>query len=85
MQHTAGGVLMALEPEVQQALLDHVQRNCDAANAEGDSPVLLCSSSLRLPLRKLLERYMPQLPVLAYNEVSAKANVVFSGQVAFAA
>lgn len=85
VQHTAGGTLLALEPGFQQRLLDDIQLSVDRAIAEGHSPVLLCSAAVRLPLRKLTERYMPHLPVMAYNEVSAKAEVEFVGQVAPAA
>lgn len=82
VQHTAGGVILALEPALQQNVLDQLQSQCNLAIAQGQHPVALCSSSLRLPLRKLVERYLPQLPVMAYNEVSAKAEVEFVGQVA---
>jgi flagellar biosynthesis component FlhA len=34
-----------------------------------------------LPLRRLLERYMPSLHVLAYSEVASRAEVEFVGQV----
>lgn len=35
----------------------------------GAQPVLLCSARVRLPLRRLLQRSFPHLPVLAYNEL----------------
>ncbi|MBS1715942.1 MAG: flagellar biosynthesis protein FlhA [Armatimonadetes bacterium] len=85
VQHTAGGVSLALDPQVQQRVLDELSRGFDDAVRDGRNAVVLCSSALRLPLRKVVERYLPQLPVLAYNEVSAKAEVEFVGQVAFAA
>ena len=49
--------------------------------AQGHQPVLLCGNNVRLPLRKLVERYIPNLHVLAYNEVSAQAEVEFVDQV----
>ncbi|MBS1721431.1 MAG: flagellar biosynthesis protein FlhA [Armatimonadetes bacterium] len=85
VQHTAGGVVLALEPAVQQKLLDELKAGQEAATAEGRHAIVLCSTSLRLPLRKLIERYMPHLAVVAYNEVSTQAEVEFVGQVAFAA
>ena len=41
----------------------------------------LCGNNVRLPLRKLVERYIPGLDVLAYTEVSAQAEVEFVSQV----
>jgi flagellar biosynthesis protein FlhA len=85
VQHTAGGSLLAVEPEVQHRLLADLQRQSESAMAQGRQPVLLCGNTLRLPLRKLLERTIPSLPVLAYNEVSAQADVEFLAQLAAAA
>ena len=51
------------------------------ALADGYQPVLLCGNQLRLPLRRLMEKYLPALHVLAYNEIAAKADVEFVGQV----
>jgi flagellar biosynthesis protein FlhA len=85
IQHTAGGSLLALEPEVQQRVVADVQRAVERAMAEGKQPVVLCGNALRLPLRKLLERTVPNVHVLAYNEVSAQADVEFVGQLTAAA
>jgi flagellar biosynthesis protein FlhA len=79
--HTAGGVMLALEPTEQQDLIQELQQTSEHAMAEGRQPIVLCSTQVRLPLRKLLERYLPQLNVLSYNEVSSKAEVEFCGQV----
>lgn len=85
VQNSAAGAIIALEPGLQQQILEQIQSEVETATGMGNHPVLLCSASLRLPLRKLTERYMPQLPVLSYNEVAAKADVEFVGQVATAA
>ncbi len=82
VQQTAGGVMLAIEPALQQDVLDQIKTQYESAAASGLHAVVLCTSNLRLPLRKLVERYIPQLPVMAYNEVSSKAEVEFVGQVA---
>jgi flagellar biosynthesis protein FlhA len=79
-QSTYGSVL-AMDPNEQRRLLSELQAQTDSAVAQGYQPVLLCSNQLRLPLRRLLEKYLPSLNVLAYNEVAAKAEVEFVGQV----
>jgi len=81
VQQSTAGALLVLEPEDQQRLIHSLRAQCDAAVASGCEPVLLVSSSLRLPLRRLLDRYLPSMAVLAYNEVAAKAEVEFVGQV----
>jgi flagellar biosynthesis component FlhA len=48
--------------------------------ANGYQAVLLSGNQLRLPLRRWLEKYLPSLHVMAYNEVASKADVEFVGQ-----
>ncbi|MBS1718425.1 MAG: flagellar biosynthesis protein FlhA [Armatimonadetes bacterium] len=85
VQTTAAGPQLMLDPTEQRMLLEHIQQEVNQAAARGQQGVLLCSTTVRLPLRKLIERQMPNLNVLAYNEVSAQAEVEFVGQVRQAA
>ncbi len=78
-QSTFGSVL-ALDPNEQRRLIQDLQNQVDSATGQGYQPVLLCGNNLRLPLRRLLEKYIPSLHVLAYNEVAAQAEVEFVGQ-----
>lgn len=81
IQHTAGGVTLALDPTIASQLVQDIQGATDQANASGVQPVLICSTQARLPLRKHLERNGIQLPVMAYNEVASNAEVNFVGQI----
>ena len=44
-------------------------------------PVLLCMAALRLPLRRLTERALPQLVILSYNEIVPNTEVRAIGAV----
>jgi flagellar biosynthesis protein FlhA len=77
----ATGTSLVLEPPLQSKLIDQLNEQVDLATGQGHQAVLICSTQLRLPLRRLLERYIPTLHVLAYNEIAAKADVEFVGQV----
>jgi len=81
IQHTAGGVQLAADPILQQQVVQSLQTKAEAAMAEGQQPIVLCGTQVRLPLRKLLERNSVGLAVLAYNEVSAQAEVEFLSQI----
>jgi flagellar biosynthesis protein FlhA len=78
---TSFGSVLALEPEPQRRLLESLRNEMDRATAQGFQAVLLCGNQLRLPLRRMLEKYIPALNVLAYNEVAPKADVEFVGQI----
>jgi len=82
LQQSTSGFHLALDPATQQTLMENLRVQSDAAMAQGAQPVLLCRTQLRLPLRRLVERTLPSLPVLAYNEVAARADVELIGAVA---
>jgi flagellar biosynthesis protein FlhA len=81
MQQTAGGMILALEPQMQNSILEDLREGYDHCMAEGRTPVVVCPTGIRLALRRMIEASMPSLPVLAYNEVTAQANVEFIGTV----
>ena len=60
---------IALEPGLTKALLEGLQNSYEEMTENGYPPVLLCSSKIRMPVRKILERALPQMSVLSYNEV----------------
>lgn len=75
------GSQLVLDPNTQRQLIDKCQSEMDNAMSQGYNAVLLCGTQLRLPLRRLMEKYLPQLSVMAYNEVAQRADVEFVGQV----
>jgi len=75
------GAALVMDPEAQRLLISKLQAEQDAAMTRGYQAVLLCSSQLRLPLRRLAEKYIPHVQVMAYNEVAQRADVEFVGQV----
>ena len=53
----------------------------DSAAEQGYNPVLLCSGQIRLPLKRMIERSLPTLPVMAYTEIVPKVEVEAIGTV----
>jgi flagellar biosynthesis protein FlhA len=47
----------------------------------GIQPIVLCSGVIRLPFRRLIERTLPQLTVMSYNEVTPQTNAKSVGVV----
>ncbi|RYG17071.1 EscV/YscV/HrcV family type III secretion system export apparatus protein, partial [bacterium] len=75
------GSALVLDPTKQSSIIDRLQSSVDDALSKGYQAVVICSSGLRLPLRRLLERSLPKVSVLAYSEIAARADVEFVGQV----
>ncbi len=80
------GSMLVITPDQQRDLMESIRAEVDRANVQGFHAVLLCGNQLRLPLKRLVEKQLPTLAVMAYNEVAETAEVEFVGQLrAFAA
>lgn len=65
------GQSLTLEPDFTRKLLDGLNYELEKAiKNNGSQPVILCSSPIRLPFRRLIERTYPQISVMSYNEIS---------------
>lgn len=74
-----GASLQVVEPEFGRQLLEKIETACRAAVMS--QPVILCSSMVRPHLRKLTERFLPDLVVMAHGEVSPNVRLVSMGMV----
>jgi flagellar biosynthesis protein FlhA len=66
---TPEGEVLAIDPNRAAAMLRNLADQVDGLAAGGRRPVVLCSSRIRRHVRRLVEQTLPQLPVIAYNEV----------------
>ena len=81
LQVTEAGAGLLLEPAMLQGMLSAIAAEVERAAAHGHQPVLLTSARIRRPLRKLIERSLPALAVLAYSEITAEADIESVGMV----
>ncbi len=73
-----GGVTQqAIDPEFGKQLLEKIETASRAAVMS--VPIVLCSSMVRPHLRKLTERFLPDLVVIAHGEVAANVRLVSMG------
>jgi len=78
----ADGQTVALDPGTFSALIQSVSQQVERMATFGQVPIMLCSSSVRLGLKRLLERSFPNMVVLAYNEILPRIEVRVAGTVA---
>jgi flagellar biosynthesis protein FlhA len=60
---------LSLAPQPFERLIQSLSQHWQAANARSMDVALLTDQSLRRPVRKAIERALPDLPVLAYQEI----------------
>ncbi|HLR73392.1 MAG TPA: flagellar biosynthesis protein FlhA [Pseudogracilibacillus sp.] len=81
VQQTEHGNYLALDPQMQDKIIKNVYEEMEKASVQHDNTVLLCSPTIRMYMKQLLERALPQLPIISYNEVEPNVQVQSVGVV----
>lgn len=69
LQQTPQGTYPVLDPGLTQKIFSSLVSQADKMTMKGRQPILLVSPRIRLPLRRLLERSLPQVVMLSFNEI----------------
>lgn len=83
IEQTQMGAYPVLDPQVARQVLNKLKETVDNLTLRGFPPVVLCSSKVRLPFRRLTERFLPNLAVLSMNEIAPHVEVEAVGTVIF--
>lgn len=76
------GQLLGLSPVITQQMLDSISQTVQRVlTNEQTQPVLLCHSKVRLAARRMIERLLPQIPVLSYAEIGPSVKIRAVGEV----
>lgn len=75
------GNYMTLDPRVLQELMQALSREMEKMVLKGYTPVLVCAPVVRINLKRVTERQLPQLIVLSYNELVHGVQVQAVGMV----
>jgi len=81
IQQTEHGSYLALDPDSQQAIVQSVAQQVEQLSLQEDTPIVLCSPAVRMYIKQLLERFLPQVAVLSYNELEPSVEVQSVGVV----
>lgn len=78
---SAQGAYPLLDPQIAQRLFGALAELSERETALGRQPVVLTSSRVRLPFRRLAEKFLPALAVLSFNEIVPGVEVESVGMV----
>ncbi|MGI6533255.1 MAG: flagellar biosynthesis protein FlhA [Peptococcia bacterium] len=75
------GHYLAIDPATGQFIIQELAGMLEKKGFLGKQLVVLTSSSIRMYFRKLVERYMPAIPILSFNEIPANVEIESLGMV----
>ncbi|PKR78637.1 flagellar biosynthesis protein FlhA [Halalkalibacillus sediminis] len=81
VQQTEHGNYISMDPETQQRIIEAVQQQVNQSFVQEGSPVVLCSPAVRMYLKQLIGRFLPDVVVLSYNELEPDLEVESAGVV----
>lgn len=81
IQQTQMGNYPVLEPKLARRIMENLQQTVERLSAQGINPVVICSPQVRLPFKRLTQRYIPQLAVLSLNEIIPGVEIQVMGTV----
>lgn len=81
IQQTEHGNYLAMDPDDTQAFYDATAKELQQLEAAEQTPVILCSPAVRMYIRQMLERLLPDVAVLSYNELEPNVEVQSLGVV----
>jgi len=79
IQNFPQGSYPAISPELTQHIYDQLEELERQFMLMGLPLIVLCTSRIRLPFRRLIERFKPQVAVLAINEVNPELEAEVKG------
>jgi len=70
LQHREdGSSSLQLEPEIAQRVLNSIANTVEKFQVSGTQPVLLCGSLVRWELKQLINRFIPGITLIAFDEL----------------
>jgi flagellar biosynthesis protein FlhA len=81
IQHTEHESYLVADPNLIQRVVNNLQRFISTFTTRGLQPIVLCSPKIRIHLRKVLERFYPNIIILSHNEITHDVNINSLGMV----
>ncbi len=75
VQQTERGNYFALDPKVAERIVNNLAHKLEVSAASNYQPVVVCSAQIRPYCKKLIERFMPNVFVLSYDEILANIQI----------
>ncbi len=81
IQNTEYESYLVADPNLIQRIVNNLQKFISTFTTRGLQPIVLCSPKTRIHLRKVLERFFPNIVILSHNEITHDVNINSLGMV----
>ncbi len=81
LQRGEAGRVLAIDPGTAKRMMNRLGRQIERAAARNVQPVVLCSAAVRPAFKRLVDRFLPNLSVLSYEEILNSVEIRSIGSV----
>jgi flagellar biosynthesis protein FlhA len=81
IEETTAGFRLTLSPQDAGRILETIGVQAKNVKAKGETPVIICSPTIRSQFKRLTETNFPDLVVLSYNEIQPGVEIRSAGMV----
>ncbi len=81
IQKTDQGSFLAIEPNDAQLIMNSLSKKIENFASINQQPIVLCSAQIRSHFKKFIDRFIPNLVVLSYNDIVSNAKIQSLGMV----
>ena len=75
LQQTDHGSFLSLDPSVAQQMMNNLAASLEKMSSLNYQPVVMCSAQIRYHVKRLIDRFMPHIVVLSYDEILSKVEI----------
>ncbi len=75
VQHSEQGSTIALDPKLTEKILGSINKHLPSFLRINQQPAVICSPRVRPYLKRLIERFVPNLDVISYGEITAQSQI----------
>ncbi|MBW2518135.1 MAG: flagellar biosynthesis protein FlhA [Deltaproteobacteria bacterium] len=75
LQQTEHGTFLSLDPPIAQQMMNNLAASLEKLSSLDYQPVVMCSSQIRQHVKRLVDRFMPRVTVLSYDEILSNVEI----------
>ena len=81
IERTDQGEFLSIDPQTAQAVMRRIAEQIEKFAPLNFQPLILCSAQLRMHFKRLVDRFIPNLTVLSYDEIMPNVKIQSIGVV----
>jgi flagellar biosynthesis protein FlhA len=75
LQNTDDGQEIVIDPSLAQKILSAIMKKSEECVARGLPPLMIISPPIRLPMRRFIEKFVPNVNIMSHNEISETVRI----------